>query len=73
MTRAYLVCKKCGPSSWIFQDRVGANPFCQKCGCQWPKPKPQQYNAIAGADWASRSDQYRVWKNKGPKRLSSGL
>ena len=66
MTRAYFVCKKCGPSSWIFQDRVGANPFCQKCGCQWPKPKPQQPNAIAGADWANR-DQARVWKNKGPK------
>ena len=67
MSRAYLVCKQCGPSSWIFQDRVGSNPFCQKCGCQWPKVHRQQPNAVSGAEWASRGGQPRVWKDKGPK------
>ncbi|CAE6964915.1 unnamed protein product [Symbiodinium sp. CCMP2592] len=67
MSRAYHVCKKCGPSSWIFQDRVGSNPFCQKCGCQWPKATQQKPTAVAGADWASRNDPVRVWKNKGPR------
>ena len=67
MSRAYLVCKQCGPSSWIFQDRVGSNPFCQKCGCQWPKVHRQQPSAVSGAEWASRGSQPRVWKDKGPK------
>ena len=67
MSRAYLVCKHCGPSSWIFQDRVGSNPFCQKCGCQWPKVHRQQPSAVSGAEWASRGAQPRVWKDKGPK------
>ena len=69
MSRAYLVCKQCGPSSWIFQDRVGSNPFCQKCGCQWPKVHWQQPSAVSGAEWASRGAQPRVWKDKGPKVL----
>ncbi|CAE6945279.1 unnamed protein product [Symbiodinium sp. CCMP2592] len=67
MSRAYHVCKKCGPSSWIFQDRVGSNPFCKKCGCQWPKATQQKPNAVAGGDWANRADPARVWKTKGPK------
>ncbi|OLQ00851.1 hypothetical protein AK812_SmicGene16464 [Symbiodinium microadriaticum] len=71
MTRAYHVCKKCGPSSWIFQDRVGANPFCQKCGCQWPKQQTPKHSAVSGAEWANRGDPNRVWKNKGPKRAGN--
>ncbi|CAE7324438.1 unnamed protein product, partial [Symbiodinium microadriaticum] len=69
MTRAYHVCKKC--SSWIFQDRVGANPFCQKCGCQWPKQQTPKHSAVSGAEWANRGDPNRVWKNKGPKRAGN--
>ena len=71
MTRAYFVCKKCGPSSWIFQDRVGANPFCQKCGCQWPKQQKPKHSAVPGDAWATREDPNRVWKNKGPKRAGN--
>ncbi|CAE7631184.1 unnamed protein product [Symbiodinium sp. CCMP2592] len=63
MSRAYSVCRKCGPKSWIYQDRVAANPHCQKCGCQWPQ-FAQKPNAIPGDVWESRDQQNRVWKNK---------
>ena len=50
---------------------MGANPFCQKCGCQWPKSQQQQHSAVSGAEWATRGDPNRVWKNKGPKRAGN--
>ena len=54
--RLYHVCKRCGPESWIFADRVPKTPNCSRCGGRWPKAKQDQ--------WASN---VRVWRDSAQK------
>ena len=58
--RQYLVCPRC-VGSWVYADRVGVYPLCNKCWQPWPQPEDRE---AKGAGKRSRSRARRTARSQ---------